>query len=254
MQTNIINTQGKTTGRINLPDEMFRLKINPELLAQAVRVYMANKHQASAKVKTRGEVKGSTRKIWRQKGTGRARHGDRYAPIFVGGGVAHGPKGEKKAKLKLSKKMKRKALFTALSQKIKDNQMLVVEGLEKLEPKTKIMNKAVISLVKKVKTPSNKATIVLTKEAESVRRGARNLKSVDLLSATQLNAYQVINAGLLLVTKDSVKDMQETFLSETKGNDKIKAKPKIKVEKKHKKETKKRTGKSIKPTKKRTKT
>src|SRR3989338_4775942 len=88
----VLDVSGKKTGTVTLPKEIFAVTVSPKLIAQAARVYSANQRQSSAKTKTRGEVTGSRRKVWRQKGTGRARHGDRYAPIFVGGGIAHGPR------------------------------------------------------------------------------------------------------------------------------------------------------------------
>ncbi len=212
MQLNVIDTKGNASGKISLPDEMFAKKPNYILMAQAVRVYLANKRQGTAKVKSRGEITGSTRKIYRQKGTGRARHGDRYAPIFVGGGVAHGPRGDQNVKLKLSKKMRRNALFSALSQKVSDKQLVVVQGLEKLEPKTKIMKQTLDILKKKVKSEEPKASIIVTKDSTMIKRSAQNLNNVDLISAKKMNTYEVMNAGFMVVMKDAINTMKETFL------------------------------------------
>src|SRR5579885_383385 len=132
----------KVSGKVSLPHVIFGEKVNKQLLAQAVRVYLANKRQGTVSTKTRGEVDGSTRKIYRQKGTGRARHGSVRAPIFVHGGVVHGPK-PRDYSLNLPKKMRRKALFSALSAKLQDGQIKVVAGFEKLEPKTKAFISAI---------------------------------------------------------------------------------------------------------------
>jgi len=133
----LLAINGQKVGSLDLPKEIFEVKINEPLMAQAVRVHLANQRRAKPKVKNRSEIRGSRRKIWRQKGTGRARHGDRYAPIFVGGGRAHGPTGQENHQLKLTKKMKRRALFAALSLKLKQGEVVAVKDLAKIEPKTR---------------------------------------------------------------------------------------------------------------------
>lgn len=205
----VMDTTGKSAGRVKLPDKIFAAQASPKLLAQAVRVYLANQRQGTVKVKRRGEVKGSGRKIWRQKGTGRARHGDRYAPIFVGGGIAHGPTGSQRHKLKLSKVMRRKALFAALTQKTGAKELIIVDGLEKLEPKTKVMYRAVTKVTSKA---PKKLSIILPDGTDSVIRGARNIKGVKLLSAKRLNAFEVLNAGMIILMKSAVKPIEERFL------------------------------------------
>jgi large subunit ribosomal protein L4 len=212
MQMQVIDTTGKKAGKITLPDKIFAVKASPRLLAQAVRVYLSNQRQATVKVKRRGEVKGSGRKIWRQKGTGRARHGDRYAPIFVGGGIAHGPTGEEQYKLKLPKKMRRKALFAALTQRVEEKKFIVVDGLEEVKPKTKLMHQ----VLKKLTSGSpEKISIIISQNADSVIRGARNIKGVQFLSAKGLNAYEVLNSGTIIFMKDAVKVLEETFLGKS---------------------------------------
>jgi len=206
-KVDLVTVAGRKSGKIDLPKEIFAAKINKPLMAQAVRVYLANQRKSKAKVKTRGEVRGSRRKIWRQKGTGRARHGDRYAPIFVGGGRAHGPTGEENYRLKMSKKMRRQALFSALTSKLKEGEVLVIKGLEKVEPKTKEMT----GILGKV-TKSRKATVILPEVIENVIRAARNIKGVNLAQAHLLNTYQVLNGGKIILMKESVDKLKETFL------------------------------------------
>ena len=138
LKISVYSTAGKVLESMTLPKEVFDAKINNNLMTQAVRVYMANQRRGTVKTKTRGEVKISTRKIYRQKGTGRARHGAKSAPIFVGGGVAFGPR-QRDYSLKLNQKSRKAALFSALSSKLKDGEIKIVTGLEKLEPKTKKM-------------------------------------------------------------------------------------------------------------------
>lgn len=213
-KVDILTITGRKSGKIDLPKEIFAAKVNDQLMAQAVRVYLANQRRAKAKVKTRAEVKGSRRKIWRQKGTGRARHGDRYAPIFVGGGRAHGPTGEESYKLKLSKKMRKMALFSALTSKFKQDEILVVKGLEKVEPKTKKMVEILKKLTKnwKLETRNWKLTIVLPEVIDNVVRGARNIKGVSLTQANLLNTYRVLNGGKFILMKESIDKLKETFL------------------------------------------
>lgn len=206
----LLDTDGKKIAQIELPKEIFAAKINPPLMAQAVRVYLSNQRSARARAKTRGQVVGSGRKIYRQKGTGRARHGDRQAPIFVGGGKAHGPTGRQNYKLQLSKKMKKLALFSALSSKLKDEDILVVKGLEKVEPKTKAMVKILNNLkLDQVK----KALIILPSPEVNVIRSAGNIDGVETAQAKNLNVYEVLRANKLVLLEKSVEVISNNFIS-----------------------------------------
>jgi len=200
---------GRKSGQKSLPKEIFGAPINEQLMAQAVRVYLSNQRRAKAKTKTRAEVRGSRRKIWRQKGTGRARHGDRYAPIFVGGGRAHGPTGKENYKLKMSKVMKKKALFSALTSKLKEKEVIAIKGLTKIEPKTKEMAKVITSLPLKGK---KKVLLVLPEILENIIRAGRNLAGVELAQANQLNTYQVLKHNQLVFMEESINKLKETFL------------------------------------------
>lgn len=187
-------------------------------MAQAVRVYLSNQRQGSRKVKARSEVKGSRRKIWRQKGTGRARHGDRYAPIFVGGGVAHGPTGKENFKRKLTKSMRRQALLSALSQKAKDKQVIVVDKLETLKPKTKLMAASLDKVLTKAKYKAGaKINLVLPEVVDSIIRSTRNLPNVTPLQAKQLSTYAVLKGDALVFMKPSLAVLK-TALSTKKTN------------------------------------
>lgn len=200
---------GRKSGQISLPKEIFAAPVNEQLMTQAVKVYLSNQRKAKAKTKTRGEIKGSRRKIWRQKGTGRARHGDRYAPIFVGGGRAHGPTGEENFKLKMSKTMKKKALFSALSSKSKAKEIIAIKGLAKIEPKTKAMAKTLKALPLK---KSKKILLVLPSVLENVIRAGRNLSGLELVQANQLNPYQILNHDQLILMEESLEKIKETYL------------------------------------------
>jgi large subunit ribosomal protein L4 len=190
-------TQKGNEGKaFNLPKEIFGQKANEKLIAQAVRVYLSNQREACAKVKTRAEVNRTTKKLYRQKGTGGARHGSRKAPIFVGGGVAHGPTGLENYKLKLPKKMARRALFSALSAKVKDGKVAICD-IEKIQPKTKeladFLSKIGISY----------ATIVHG-GAKNLILAGRNLNNIDLVRAEELNTYDVLRSHNLLFTKEGL--------------------------------------------------
>ncbi|MBI2021580.1 50S ribosomal protein L4 [Candidatus Daviesbacteria bacterium] len=197
----VFSLAGRAAGTLNLPKEIFGADVNSSLLAQAMRVYLANQKGHFSHTKTRAEVEGSTRKIFRQKGTGRARHGAVRAPIFVGGGIALGPK-SRKVILDLPKKMKTKALISALSQKMKDNEVLAISGLEKMTGKTK----EVAQFIQKIGKKS--ALIVADQKKDQSSRAVRNLKGVELLTENQLNAYEVIKHQSLILTREAVEKLQ----------------------------------------------
>jgi len=213
MKIDVFNTQGKKVGKIDLPKEIFLVKVNEKLLAQAVRVFLFNQRQGTVSTKTRGEVKGSSRKIYAQKGTGGARHGDRYAPIFVGGGRAHGPK-PKDWSRKLPKKMKRQALFSALSLKVKEKKILVLQGLEKIAPKTKKMVKVLENLKLQVRRGKllEKTLLVLPEKMEEIIRAGKNIANLKIALASNLNTYQVLNYERLIFLKKSIKVLESVFL------------------------------------------
>ena len=201
LSVDLYNYQGeKQEKKVKLPAEFFGQEANDALLAQAVRVYLANQRTAFPKAKTRAEVTGSGRKIYSQKGTGRARHGDRQAPIFVGGGKAHGPKGVK-IRLSLPKKMKKKALATALSQKANEGRIKMVTDIEKMTPKTKKAEE----LLQKINLTAQKVGVVMAKEEkEKVGRAFRNLAGVKVLLPDMLNPYLVLEKEALLFTTASL--------------------------------------------------
>ena len=196
---------GKTAGTLDLPKEVFGAEVNQDLLKQALRVYSTNIKSHRAHTKTRGEVRGSTRKIWKQKGTGRARHGAITAPIFVGGGIALGPR-VRNVILDLPEKMKKKALISALSQKALDSGVIGVSGLDKASGKTKEM----ATLIKKVEAKS--ALIVTGDKSENAKRATGNLKNTQLISAQSLNAYEGLRHQSLLLTKEAVEKLKERLV------------------------------------------
>lgn len=211
----VFDAKGAKAGIIALPKEIFGAKVNDKLMAQAVRIYLANQRLGTASVKTRGEVAGSTRKIYKQKGTGNARHGGKRAPIFVHGGVAMGPKPHDFS-LKLPKKMKKAALFSALSAKLADGEVKVLSGFEKIEPKTKIMDKALKSIYKDGRKNILLVTYKAEKDLDNLKRASRNLRDLKVVNADLLNTYEILRSGELLFLKGSIDALQKTFLGETK--------------------------------------
>lgn len=209
MSVDVFDLTGKSTGKLTLPAEIFGEKINKQLLAQAIRVYQANKRQGNASTKTRGEVDGSTRKIYRQKGTGRARHGSLRAPIFVKGGIVHGPK-PRDYSLDLPKKMRRKALFSALTSKFLGGELTVLTELEKLEPKTKVFVAGLKSLGL---GETASVLLVMPSDLANVKRATGNITSVTTTVAGRLNALDVLKSRKVLVTRDAVDEMKKVFLA-----------------------------------------
>ena len=209
LSVDVFDLTGKATGKLSLPAEIFGDRINKQLLAQAIRVYQANKRQGNASTKTRGEVDGSTRKIYRQKGTGRARHGSLRAPIFVKGGIVHGPK-PKDYSLDMPKKMRRKALFSALSSKFLGGELTVLSGIEKIEPKTKVF----ASGLKKLGLDEVKSVLlVMPSDLANVKRATGNVSAITTTVAGRLNALDVLKSRRILVTSDAVAEMKKIFLA-----------------------------------------
>lgn len=207
--TSVYDTTGKVIGKVNLPKIVFGAQISPVLMTQAVRVYLSNQRKAHPKAKTRGEVDLTKAKWFRQKGTGRARHGARSAPIFVGGGVAHGPRGNQNWKKTLPEKMKKQALVSALTSKFKDDQVVIINGLEKIGGKTKEMAKIIEAFLNKKAT--RKALLVLPKSAEKIVRAGRNIPGLIIRPVSVLNTYEILNGGTIFFTKDSLAEFEKIF-------------------------------------------
>ncbi|HSA84074.1 MAG TPA: 50S ribosomal protein L4 [Patescibacteria group bacterium] len=209
LSLDVYGTDGKVVGKVSVSATIFGAEVNKVLIAQAVRVYLANQRQGNASTKTRGEVDGSTAKIYRQKGTGRARHGSKRAPIFVKGGIVFGPK-PRDFGLNLSTKMKRKALFSALSARVADKTLTVVDGFESLEAKTK---KFVAALTKLGLTDKKQSLLLVTdSKAEKVKRAGKNVAGVSFAGAMRLNTYDVLKNKRLVIMKEALEEIEKTFL------------------------------------------
>lgn len=211
LTADVYDPEGTVVETIQLPKELFGNTIRPDLLAQAVKVYEANQHLGTKTTKTRGEVAGSTAKLYRQKGTGRARAGSRRAPHRVGGGLAfaHKPHNVKKV---LPKKMKRLALLSALTLRWQDRAITFVTGLDALKPKTRIF----ANVLKSLPLSGKSVLLVIPSKSETVLRGVRNIPSVHLLAAPLLSPYELIGRDAVVVTKDAVAVMEKMWAE--KGN------------------------------------
>jgi large subunit ribosomal protein L4 len=199
METIIYNQSGKEAGKMKLPEKIFGLPWNNELVQQVVTSMMANKRNPIAHTKTRGEVSGTGKKPWKQKGTGRARHGSRRSPIWVGGGIAHGPRNDRSFATKINKKMRAKALFTVLSQKVKDGQVLFVDNINLTEPKTKLA-KEVLGNFPMLNRRNNAAFVTFDTKNENSLKSFRNFNNLELGNIKDLNPVDVLNYKYLVIT------------------------------------------------------
>ncbi len=198
----VFNVQGEEKGTFSLPALIFNVMASASLLAQYVRVYLSNQRQGTHKTKTRGEVSGSTKKIYRQKGTGRARHGAKMAPIFVGGGIAHGPSVRTHA-LSLNKKQRQKALLRGLTLKAEANSVIVLEGISTFKGKTKEMT----SLLKTMNLQPRKTLVIYAPDqAELFQKLMSNMKDARTSQDRLMNAYDVLRAEVLVFTHEAMND------------------------------------------------
>ena len=197
LKVNSYSARGTKLSSVTLP-KTFEEKENLALLAQAIRVYEDRQHPGLAKAKTRAEVLRTKKKLYKQKGTGGARHGSRSAPIFVGGGVAHGPRGVKRV-LELPLALKRKALAVAVSLKVKEGQVVSADGLGSLK-KTKEANKLIEKVLAETKT--KRVTLVLSEANLGAKKIFRNFKEVRVLPYKDINAYDVFFGGAIVFDKE----------------------------------------------------
>jgi large subunit ribosomal protein L4 len=205
MEAKIYNQKGAEAGSINLPAKVFAAKWRADLVHQVVEGMRSNKRAGTADTKNRGEVRGGGKKPWKQKGTGRARHGSSRSPLWVGGGVTHGPLAEKNYKRKVSKKMRTQALFSVLSKKLKDNEILFVDSLSLPGIKTKkavevMKNLAKISGFKSFTTSKKiKVLVALDGRNEKAEKSFRNLPQLEIVFLKNLNPLDVLNHQYLLI-------------------------------------------------------
>ncbi len=205
MKYAVHNQQGEEKGTVLLPKEIFELPMNSDLVHQVAISQMANQRIVTAQAKDRGEVRGGGRKPWRQKGTGRARHGSRRSPIWRGGGVTFGPTKDRVFKKKINKKMKKKALFMVLSEKAKSNLLVVLDELKLEKAKTKSLAKLMGNFKK------GSFLIALPQIEKNVILAGRNLSGVEVVEARNLNVLDLLSSKYLMMPKESIKVVKEIF-------------------------------------------
>lgn len=204
LKVSIKNIKGQDVGEVELSESVFGIEPNAAVLHAYVKAYLANQRQGTQSALTRAEVRGGGIKIYRQKGTGRARHSSNRAPIFTHGGVVFAPK-PRDYRLSVNKKVKRIAMKSALTSKVNDNEIIVYNALDIENPKTKEMVKVLNAM------NVGKALIVLSDKDEIVERAARNIPGVKTTLVSTLNVYEILKYNTLILTKDSVAKIEEVY-------------------------------------------
>ncbi|GGH17111.1 MULTISPECIES: 50S ribosomal protein L4 [Pedobacter] len=207
MEVKVLNISGKETGaKVQLPESVFGIEPNDHAIYLDVKQYLANQRQGTHKSKQRNEIAGSTRKLYKQKGTGGARAGSIKSPLFNGGGRVFGPQ-PRDYSFKLNKKLKSLARKSALAYKAKDNNVVVLEDFSFDTIKTKNFT----SLLAALKVDTQKTLLVLPAQNNNIYLSSRNVQKTKVIAASDLNTYDVLNAGVLVLTADSVKTLEEAF-------------------------------------------
>ncbi len=206
MKINIYNQEGKITGETELPEEIFGVKINPNLIHQSFVSQISKGREAYTHTKNRGEVRGGGKKPFAQKHTGQARQGSIRAPHYRHGGVIFGPTPERVFSNKINKEMKQKALLMALSSKFNDKELIVTENIELSKAKTKEMSE----ILKKLPIDGT-VMMVLPKNDNNITRASRNIEGVFTISADSLNIYDILRVKHLLLFKDSIGIIKKTY-------------------------------------------
>jgi len=208
MKTIVYNQEGKEVGNALLPKEIFDVPMDSDLVWQVATSYLDNKRQAIAHTKNRAEVSGGGKKPWRQKGTGRARHGSIRSPLWPHGGVVFGPRNDKIYKKKIPQKMKRKALFMVLSAKVKDSSLIILDKINIENFKTREVQKIFNNLKDNIKNFQGKSVlIVLPKHDKKFFLAARNLPKVGTIEARNLNCLDLLSYKNVIMLKDSLKQL-----------------------------------------------
>ena len=204
-QVQVYNQEGRKTSKLELADSVFGIEPNADAMHLAVVSYLANQRQGTQSTLTRSEVSGGGAKPWRQKGTGRARQGSTRSPQWTHGGIALGPK-PRKYKVELNKKVKRLAMKSALSAKVADEEMMVVNKIELDSIKTK----AIVEMLAKLKS-AKKALIVTADVDETIYKSARNIEGVKVVTVNTLCVYDILNCDSFIVLKDAAKKIEEVY-------------------------------------------
>ncbi|MFH1694461.1 MAG: 50S ribosomal protein L4 [Patescibacteria group bacterium] len=206
MQADLYNKKGSKEGVIDISERVFNCEWNADLVHQALRTQTINRRRPWAHAKDRSEVRGGGKKPWRQKGTGRARHGSIRSPIWKGGGVTHGPSKDRVFTLKINKKMRQKAMFSILSRRFKDGEVKIVENMEIAEPKTKLLADELKNLA-----PTQNVLIVTRSEDNNLFKAASNLPKVSVIDARSLNVYDLLRHAVVLIERGVLATIDEHY-------------------------------------------
>jgi len=202
------SVEGEKIGEIKLKEDMFNAKINKHIVHQIVKRYLAEKRRGTASVKGRSDVSGGGKKPWKQKGTGRARAGTTRSPLWTGGGVVFGPENRDYG-YAIPRKMRLVALKSVLSDKVKNDNLIVLDKIEIENGKTR----DITNIFDKLKIePEKKIIIVIEKDDEKIKRAVNNLQNAMVITANKLNTYDLVNYQKMLVTKDALKIIEEVFV------------------------------------------
>jgi large subunit ribosomal protein L4 len=210
MKVNVYNQKAEVVGEIELNSKVFEVKPNKHLLAEAVRVFLANARKGLAHTKTRGEVRGGGKKPWKQKGTGRARVGSIRSPIWRHGGITFGPRSNRNWSLKMNRQSARQALLMALSDKAKEGKLFVIENFKMEKPKTKEFA-GMLESFKKMAL-GKKQLLVIPATEKNIVRSSRNIPSITPITANSINTYEILKADSMVVLKDSIGIIEKTYL------------------------------------------
>ena len=204
-KVNVYNMQGEVVEQIELSENIFGVEINEHVVYEVVKNQLANKRQGTQSTKTRAEVRGGGRKPWKQKGTGRARAGSTNSPVFVGGGVAFGPK-PRDYSYKVPKKVRRLALKSVLTSKVQENEIIVIDHLDFNSPKTKDM----VNLLARLNA-DKKALIVMDEKNINVIKSSKNIPHVETALVNTINVYDILKYNSFIITKDAVRKVEEVY-------------------------------------------
>jgi len=207
MKADIFNQQNNKVDEIELPDKIFTVKWNPNLVHQALMIQLANRREPIAHAKGRGEVRGGGKKPWRQKGTGRSRHGSIRSPIWIGGGVTHGPTKERKFGGKINKKANRLAIFSILSKKLENKEFKLIDDL-KIEP---AKSKNAVMFLKKIFGDKPNALLIASTDNQKIKRLVSNIKNIDAIGAKSLNIYDLLKYKNILSEKKAMEEISKHY-------------------------------------------
>jgi large subunit ribosomal protein L4 len=225
MDAKVFSQEGKETGKVILPEAVFGVAWNADLVHEVVTGMQANARENNAHTKDRGEVRGGGKKPWKQKGTGRARHGSRRSPIWVGGGIAHGPRNERDYSVKINKKVRARALACVLSKKFADQEVLFVDSIKFDEPKTKDARAIVSALAKGtgqgslVTKRKNAAVVVLAGRNLTAEKSFRNFGNIEVVQAKDINPVDLLTYKFVVVADapSSVEILEKRIAPTTKS-------------------------------------